>query len=446
MKKRTDKDTVLLALKSIGVLLVLGGGIWLFMSFGGDEQAQSETGERWKELQHLATVMHEQQQRQRLEEIINQVQQHLGRGDFQESRTLIDEGLKIEPGQPQLLELHNTVEEMLTQRQKTEALDKRQQQVAKLLTEAERQWSAKRKLISPGNNLHEIYQQILALEPENLQAKVGLVRLVSAFEQAAQQRLQAGAMKESMNFIDAGLAVDPNHASLLDLRSIVEKSQAELARKKARERSNHKKFKKFLAEAKRKQASGALEQSLVQIKQGLRIYPHHTELLNLREKVQTALARNKQQALNIESRRKSIAALLAQAVQSRDSGALEESLSYVIKALQIDPQHSALQEIHADLKARLAEKKHQTEAEQRRRQEVDILLSRAEQHKRQGALVNSLNYIEQGLQLSPNHSRLLELRTEVLAQQRQKEHDMNERETADKAIDKPKKPRVFGTF
>ncbi|HEB56212.1 MAG TPA: hypothetical protein ENI98_07890 [Gammaproteobacteria bacterium] len=447
MKKHTDKDAALLALKSVGALLILGGGIWFFMSSGSDEQTQSEAdNKRWKELQHLAAAMHEQQQRQRVEQIINQAQRHLDEDDIQKSRTLIDEGLKLEPGHPQLLELRNTVEEMLTQRQKMQALDKRQHQVAKLLTQAEQYWSAESKLTPQENNIHEIYQQVLALEPENLQAKSGLVRLVSSFEQAARQRLQAGTMKESMNFIDAGLAVDPNHAGLHELRSIVEESQAELARKKAREKSNHKKFQKFLAEAKRSQASGALEKSLMQIKQGLRIYPHHAELLSLREKVQTALAQNKQQTLNIESRQKNIAVLLAQAVQSRDSGALEEGLSYVIKALQIDPQHSVLQEIHADLKVRLAEQKRQLEVEQRRLQEVDILLSRAEQHKHQGALTNSLDYIERGLQISPNHSRLLELQEEVLAQQRQEEHEMNKRDTPSKATDKPKRPRVFGTF
>ncbi len=446
MKKHTDKDAALLALKSVGALLILGGGIWFFMSSGGDEQTQSEADNRWKELQYLAAAMHEQQQRQRMEQIINQAQQHLDKDDIQKSRTVIVEGLKLEPGHPQLLELRNTVEEIFTRRQKMQALDERQHQVAKLLTQAEQYWSTKRKSIPLENNIHEIYQQILALEPGNLQAKSGLVRLVSSFEQAAQQRLQAGAMKESMNFIDAGLAVDPNHAGLHELRSIVEESQAKLARKKTREKSNHKKFQKFLAEAKRSQASGALEQSLTQIKQGLRIYPHHTELLNLREKVQTALAQNKQQILNIESRQKNIAALLAKAVQSRDSGALEEGLSHVIKALQIDPQHSVLQGIHADLKVRLAEQKRQVEAEQRRLQEADILLSRAEQHKHQGALTNSLDYIERGLQISPNHSRLLELQEEVLAQQRQEEHEMNKRDTPSKATDKPKRPRVFGTF
>lgn len=446
MKKHTDNYAVLLALKSIGLLLILGGGIWFFTSLGDGEQAKSETDNRWRELQRMATTMHEQHQRQRVEQIVSQVQQYLSKDDFQQSHILIDEGLKLEPEHPRLLELRSTVEKEFAQRQQAKILDERQHQIAKLLAQAEQYWLAKRRLIPPENNVHEIYQQILSLEPENPQAKAGLVRLASSFEQAAQQRLQAGAMKESMNFIDAGLNVDPNHVGLRELQSIVETSQAKLKQKKALEKSNHKKFKKFLAEAKRNQASGALEQSLANIKQGLRIYPHHAELLNLREKVRAELAQNKQQVLKTESRQQDIAALLAQAVQSKNAGALEESLSYVVEALTIDPQHSVLQKMHADLEARLVGQKHQTEVVKHRRREVEALLSRAEQHKHQGALADSLGYIEQGLQISPNNSRLLELQTEVLIQQRLEKDNTAKRRAQDEKTDEPKRLRVFGTF
>ncbi len=446
MKKHTDNHAVLLALKSIGLLLILGGGIWFFISLGDGEQAKSETDNRWRELQRMATTMHEQHQRQRVEQIVSQVQQYLSKDDFQQSHILINEGLQLEPGHPRLLELRSTVEKEFVQRQQARILDEHQHRIAKLLAQAEQYWLAKRRLIPPENNVHDIYQQILSLEPENPQAKTGLVRLASSFEQAAQQRLQVGAMKESMNFIDAGLKVDPNHVGLRELQSIVETRQAKLKQKKALEKSNHKKFQKFLAEAKRNQASGALEKSLANIKQGLRIYPHYTELLNLREKVRAELAQNKQQALKTESRQQDIAALLAQAVRSKNAGALEESLSYVVEALTIDPQHSVLQEIHADLEARLVGQKRQAEVVKHRRREVEALLSRAEQHKHQGALADSLGYIEQGLQISPNNSRLLELQTEVLIQQRLEKDNTAKRRAQDEKTDESKRPRVFGTF
>lgn len=446
MKKYADNRTALLALKSVGVLLILGIGIWFFMSPGDPEQAQSEADKRWEELQRMATTMHKQRQRQSVNHIINQVQQHLDENDFQQSLTLINEGLQLEPEHPQLLELRSIVEEQLTQIQQAKTVDKRRHLVARLLAQAEQHWLAKGQLIPPENNIHEIYQQILTLEPDNPQAKAGLVRLVSSFEQAAQQRMQAGAIKESMSFIDAGLAVDPNHAGLRELRSAVETTQTKQGQKKAREKHYHQKFKKLLAKAKSSEASGALKQSLTHIKQGLRIYPHHTELLNLRRKVQTELAQNKQQALKIESRQQALATLLEQAMQSKNAGALEESLSYVVEALQIDPAHGVLQEMHTDLIAQLSEQQRQTETEQHRQQEVETLLSHAEQSKRQGALVDSLGYVEQGLQISPNHSRLLELQAEVLTHQRLEKNNAARRSTQNKKADKPTKPRVFGTF
>jgi tetratricopeptide (TPR) repeat protein len=451
-RKYTDNRTALLALKSIGVLLILGGGIWFFMLFSDSgKQSQGEVDKRWEELQRMATILHKQYQRQTVEQTINQVQQYLDKDDLQQSRALIDKGLQLEPKHPQLLELRNIVEERLTLTQQAKTTDEHQRLVAELLTQAEQHWLAKRQLTPPENNVHEIYQKILALEPDNSQAKAGLVRLANSFEQAAQQRLQAEAMKESMNFIDAGLTIDPNHAGLHELRGIVEAHQAELEKKATREKRDQKKFKKALANAKHSQASGALKQSLTHIKQGLKIYPRHTELLNLRKKVRIELAQNKRQTLKVESQQQDIAALLAQAMRSKSAGALKESLSYVVEALQINPQHGVLQELQADLKTRLAEQKRQIEARQHRRQEVETLLSRAEQGKRQGALTDSLGYIQQGLQISPNHNRLLELQTEVLAQQRLEQQRLERIDTAkhstqNKKTEKPKKPRVFGTF
>ncbi len=194
----------------------------------------------------------------------------------------------------------------------------------------------------------------------------------------ARQRQQDGALEDSLNLIDQGLQLVPDHPELLTLREQVNRQITDAQTLKIWEEQRQQaklQADQFLEQAQRAQQEGALDRSLVHIEQGLQSLPDHPGLLTLKREVQAQLAKNQ-----------------SQSEAARQQAAAEERR----KADQ----------------ARL-----QADAEQRRRK-ADEFLARALDSQRNRAYETSLMQIDQGLQQAPDHSRLSALRDEVRRQLR----------------------------
>jgi hypothetical protein len=200
----------------------------------------------------------------------------------------------------------------------------------------------------------------------------------------------------------------------------------------------------LLAEAIRHQQAGALADSLARIEQGLKLVPDHPVLLALRDQVNRQIAdedKARQAKLQAEQ-------FLEQAQRARQEGALDMSLVHIEQGLQAMPDHADLRALKQAVLAERTERQRQqdiarhqaelaerqrteaerqkieaaerqkAEAEQRRRK-ADEFLGRALGYQRDRAYEVSLLQIEQGLQQSPDHPRLLALREEVRRQLRE---------------------------
>ncbi len=99
--------------------------------------------------------------------------------------------------------------------QLTDASLVRQQQIDQLLTRAEQHLQALRLTEPTGNNAYELYQQVLQLSPDNQQALVGFSRIADQYEQLARAEQRNKTRYRSL--LEKGLAVMPTHAGLLSL-------------------------------------------------------------------------------------------------------------------------------------------------------------------------------------------------------------------------------------
>jgi tetratricopeptide (TPR) repeat protein len=158
---------------------------------------------------------------------------------LQASLATIDEGLEVMPGHEGLLALRKDVEAELA------AQEMRQRKIEPLLARAERTFKAEPLTMAAGDDVYESYRQVLTLDPDNSEAKAGLVRLAARYEQLAQKHQRNGALQESLSYVEKGLEMFPQNGALLALRGEIQIKLEEAARRKAAQ----------LAEAKRKKAA-----------------------------------------------------------------------------------------------------------------------------------------------------------------------------------------------
>ena len=109
-------------------------------------------------------------------------------------------------------------------------------QLQALLTLAQQQFNAKRLEAAAYT-----YQNILALEKNNVRAKQGLDNIVQHYEQLARKAYQAQQLSKSLGYIEKALNIHPNHTSLVILQNKIKQQQADMAlaeRKKSEPSSN----------------------------------------------------------------------------------------------------------------------------------------------------------------------------------------------------------------
>jgi esterase/lipase superfamily enzyme len=109
-----------------------------------------------------------------------------------------------------------------------------QQEIKKLLILAEKQLILMQLTLPAGNNAYETYRRVLKIDPNNNDAKRGLVKIGDQYQKIAEQYAKRGLLKKSLRIIKRGLRVAPDHSGLLAQQAVVEK--ALLWREAARQR------------------------------------------------------------------------------------------------------------------------------------------------------------------------------------------------------------------
>ncbi len=274
------------------------------------------------------------------------------------------------------------------------------------------------------DNAEATYRRILTLDPGNADALAGLENIAREYEKVAKQRLDNGALQESFDQIRRGLAAAPENQELLRLRQEIEHRITEATAQKAREEEQRQfrlQAEQFLAHAQTNLQEGQLEISLIRIQQGLLAVPDHPGLLALREQIQARIA--EQQRREEETRRQ------AEEVEHQ-------------KAEQARQQKAAIQRQTEIAERQKAEQARRKEEEARRQTEVGLYLARASDYRRNGNYAASLQQIERGLALVPNHEGLLRLREQVRTERLVEQQRQDARRQAAKTARPQTKPAV----
>jgi len=415
---------------------------------------QAEGAERRK-AEKIRLQVAAERRRQEAGHYFTQAVEAQRKGEFVASEQWIEKGLEVLPNHAELLHLREAVRAQLAAEQLRQAEQvKREQDIKALLQQAEVHWQAKRLTAPAENNAEAAYRQVLKLDEGNAEAQAGLERIAREYLQQARQRQAAGALPESLELIDQGLAVVPKQGELLRLRQEVEHGIAEVRVRQEQEAKRRLQAEQLLAQARTRFKEGALEVSLAHIEQGLLAVPDQPDLLALREQVKAQIAEQaRQQAEAIkrqqeeEARRQAAEAERQQAEQARQQAEAikrqkeeearrqaAEAERQQAEAIKLQQEEEARRQAAEAERQRAEQARQQAEAAKRRR-EADQYWAQAVELRRQDDRVATMQAIEKGLALIPDHEGLTRLRQEVsaeiAAQQRQQvEREQREREIA----------------
>ncbi len=312
---------------------------------------------------------------------------HFRRAEFDPSLRLVEMGLKGSPHDPRLLALQSHVEAY--------------QQAEGLLRDASQAFRAGElsrslQLIADGLDrianhpgLDGLKTKVLEQQAENERSKV------RTLAEQAHQALASGDLDQASAMVEQGRLLSDNNASLLALRKEIETTRAQ----QAAVASTTRRFRLLFED-------GQLEEAAKALSDALALDPKNSELLRLRERLDSALT---------EQQRARIADILARANAALQRGNIDESVSIVDAGLADTPSEPELQRLRAELVAR------------RNQERVTALLDKAKALLDQGDLSASLEAIDRGLELAPDSAELADLRSSVSA-------DLQRQETIRQAV------------
>ena len=293
-------------------------------------------------------------------------------GDLQASLGFIAQGLKVNDRDQQLLALREQV-------LKEQAEQQEQARIAVLLDRADDQRSSGQLLEPKGDNAHESYQAVLALDPENPRARAGIKGLVDHFLELAQTRQAQGQLEDSLALIQQGKQVAPREPRLLALAEAIQ-SALELRREKEQQIQFH------LEKAARQLA--ALRLSAPKGDNALESYRKVLALEPQNQAAQSGIGRVVERHVQL-------------AEHERTQGALDASARLVEAGLSVRPEHPELLRLK------------QTIETERLEREMTTLLAKAEKQFADDKLTapegdNALASFNQALALAPNNPQASE--------------------------------------
>ena len=326
--------------------------------------------------------------------------------------------LRLMPNNRELQDLFNAImREKLSLRSRREKLQKTLAEANALLQSG--QFEQSLQLITMGLQDNPNHPELLALQTsvttEQTTAQQQQQRLQQLLAQA-QQAEQAGALEESLQFIKTGLDIKSNDLALIQLRDRVEQRLVE----REAEQQRQQQLQQLLARAEQARRDNRLEQSLALIGEGLQIASDYQPLLLLREQIKT----QRQQRAAEERLQLEIETLMLDIKFAQLKGDYETALKHIKQGLQLDPANQQLLNLQKTLNQQVTER-----AEAERNQQIATFLEQAQQAQQAGDFSASLDFIEQGLAISPKQPELSELKLTVLDQmqaQQQRQRLANE--------------------
>ncbi len=310
-------------------------------------------------------------QQARAEQLLAQAQELFDRGDYQGSLEQVDAGLGIIPGHPQLLALKERIETHA----KAQELLERAQALARqgdpngaigLVDQGLTQIPDEARLLALRSKLKEQIRETQQARAEQLLAQ-------------AQELFDRGDYQGSLEQVDAGLGIIPGHPQLLELRKTIASTVAVRS-----------KLEPLLAEARKLQAKGALDDAIARVEEALKLDPDDASIKALRAALNADIAKRRQSLAS---------AFLEQGRAHLNKDEFEAGLEVVEAGLRQLPGDQTLLALRAELARGL---------EQRR--QVEALLAQARKLEDAGNLDESLSVVDQVLARAPVHPNAIALR------------------------------------
>ncbi|MEZ5583757.1 MAG: hypothetical protein R3F37_14310 [Candidatus Competibacteraceae bacterium] len=392
---------------------------------------------------------------------VQQVKQLQREDRLQDSLAQIVEGLKVSPDNKLLLALQNQVQGELAQRDSARAaVERRQQEIAQLLEQAQSQLDDSKLDAPSGDNAYESYQAVLQLDPDNQQAQQGLATIADRYQQRAEQQSQQGDFQASLDSINKGLQIAPDHEGLRPLLGQVQaKRAAEL--EKSREGEQQQRIAELLA-----QAEQQIEQLRLTSPAGNNAYQTYQQILEFDPDNEQA----KQGFQKIGDRYRQLAE------RYRNNRSFQASLNSIEKGLGVAPDHPGLLALQQEVSS-LAQQEQQRQAEEARRRQADLERQRdseearrraAEAEQRRQANLEKQRQAEQARREAASAAeqrrqaelekqrKAEEARRKAAEQARRQQAELERQRAAEEKArrqaqeksprEEREKPRVFGTF
>ncbi|MCP4408473.1 MAG: protein kinase [Gammaproteobacteria bacterium] len=349
-------------------------------------------------------------------------------GNLENALRSISQGLEAAPNNAPLLALQNDIAREVKRKRKQNQI------LASLRVKAVAQMKAADYTQPSGDNAYETYSQILTLAPGDQEAKAGINRLFEYLVTGAKNSINAGNEARGLLYIQQGLKVRPNNPDLRALRDRVQKNRSHRAQQKklqalltqaeghlaadrldqATELSEQvlaqsprnagaQQIKKkiadrYLALARSRFQSGALQGAQAMIKQGLKIAPAHSGLTALRREIDAQrVAQDKSRDID-ELLRKAEHQMTNSLLTTPSGNNAHESFR---KVLRLDPNNPQAKQGLEQITARY--------------------LYLAQKQKRVNDFQKGLALVERGLGVIPKHTKLLAFKREMLREIKQQQ-------------------------
>ncbi len=308
-----------------------------------------------------------------------------------------------------------------------------------LLQKASRQQSIGHYTGPPGDNALETYKRILALEPMNPDALIGLLDIADYYHRESEKLMLLGDPLSALAMIEEGLKVRPDHQGLRQLqtnaRLLLEKEAKErgltspratkkerLAAKTARQ------VDKLTNDARDRLNDKEYSKSLAIIEQGLKLDPNNPDLISLRSEALQSLASlekkwgeeqklreqnlARQQRIKFEVNEMKANRLLTKARKAYEQGYYQQALNAVNQGLKIMPENVELVAFKQQIEKNW-DSQTRKQASSAVRKVVAGIVDKARKAHASGDLDETMRLVNTGLTIDPANVDLKVLRLEV---------------------------------